>query len=470
MADGWITAQPEEVGIDSAPFLEMLDFIRERQIPVHSVQIVRRGKLVLDAYIYPFEPARRHDVASVTKSVTSLLTGLAIDRRHLPDAGLSLRQAFPDRHSQASDERRNRITIEHLLSMTAGWDCGLEPKEARLFEMRRSTDWLQFMLDLPMLAEPGTRWAYCSGNCHILSILLTRVTGTNALAFARQHLFAPLGIHDVAWPADPAGNNHGWGDLQLRPRDMAKIGQLMLQRGRWEKRQILSERWVEASIRPHVQSTSNDDRYGYFWWIKDNGIFEAVGRGGQRISVWPAQELVVVLTGGGFEPGELAGFIFRAIKSEKGLPANRKASAQLKQRLAIARNAPRRSSGIPALARAVSARRFRLSPNALQLESLRLHFAKGPQARAEFVWLGRTLNFPIGLDGRERFSINSITKLRQAAKGEWIDERTFALQLDLIGAINCYRFQLTFLDSDTLVADVSERTGLSEARFEGKAP
>src|SRR5207249_2058504 len=245
----WATASTEEMGLDSAPLVEMFDYVRKESISVHSVQIVRHGRLVLDAYFYPYSAEMRHDVASVTKSITSTLVGLAIDQGFLRDVKQSVLTCLADHAVAVLDDRKRKLTLEHLLTMQAGWDCGFEPKEARLLEMRRSPDWLQFMLDLPMVAEPGTRWAYCSGNPHVLSIILTKATRTNALAFARQALFEPLGIHDVRWPADPRGHNHGWGDLQLRPRDMAKLGQLFLRQGRWRGRQVLPDTWIRPDSR-----------------------------------------------------------------------------------------------------------------------------------------------------------------------------------------------------------------------------
>src|SRR5262249_55479761 len=186
------------------------------------------------------------------------------------------------------------------------------------------------LLALPMGAEPGTRFAYCSGNPPVLPIILSQTTGTNALAFARNELFEPLGIQDVSWPADPSGHSHGWGDLQLHPRDMAKVGQLFLQRGRWGNRQILSASWITNATARHVERTVNKDHYGYAWWVKGNdypGMFEAVGRGGQRINVWPAKDLVLVFTGGEFEPGDLARFLLKALQSDRSLPANPNAFA-----------------------------------------------------------------------------------------------------------------------------------------------
>src|SRR5436190_1913856 len=470
---GWVTASPEEMGIDSAPLVEMFDHVREHNVPVHSVQIVRHGRLVLDSYFYPFADGMRHDVASVTKSITSTLIGLAIEKGFLEDVNQPILKIFPDRSVAALDERKRKITLAHLLTMQAGWDCGFEPKEARLFEMRRSADWLQYMLDLPMVNEPGTRFAYCSGNPHVLSIILTRLTGTNALAFARRELFEPLGIHDVWWPADPQGNSHGWGDLQMHPRDMAKIGQLFLQRGRWGDRQILSETWIRAATKAHVDRTVNRDHYGYAWWVKGDdhpGMFEAAGRGGQRINVWPAKDLVLVFTGGEFEPGDLARFILKALKSEEPLPANPDDSAQLQQRIADAAtpSPPKPIVESSSIAKRISGRTFNLSTNTLGIRALTLDFRSSVEANAEILWNQERVNCPLGLDGVERFSTNPLVNLPQAAKGRWLGADTFLLELNLVGAINFYRFKLSFAENGRTVAvDLNERTGLNDEHYTG---
>jgi CubicO group peptidase (beta-lactamase class C family) len=473
-AFSWPVVAPEEVGFDSTALSEMFDYVGEHKVPVHSVQIVRHGKLALDAYFYPYNSTMRHDVASVTKSVTSTLIGLAIEKKLIGDVQQPILSFFPNRSVANLDANKQKLTLEHVLTMQAGWDCGFEPKEARLVEMRRSADWLQFMLDLPMVAEPGTRFAYCSGNPHLLSMILSQTTGTNALAFARRELFEPLDIRDVAWPADPRGNTHGWGDLQLHPHDMAKLGQLFLQRGRWGERQIISEAWIRAATRAHLQRTTNSDRYGYQWWVKGEdypGMFEAVGRGGQRINVWPAKNLVIVFTGGEFEPGDLAKFILKALKSDDPLPTNRDASIQLREKLALATKSPSAQQlvgKLPVVAAEISGKTFKLSTNTLGLGALTLTFDKPSEARCELMWNGQRVPFPVGLDGVERFATNPLVKLPQGAKGEWSNNRTFLLNIDLVGGINFYRFTLTFSeDGKSLEASATERTGLSTERFEG---
>src|SRR5687768_16023730 len=156
-SSNWPTATPEELGVDSTALVEMFQFVRTNGTRVHSVQIVRKGKLALDAYFYPYREDMRHEVSSVTKSITSTLVGLAIDKGHLRGVQESVLSLFPERQIALVDVRKAKLTLEDLLTMRAGWDCGFEPNEARLMEMRRAGDWIQFMLDLPMVAEPGQR-------------------------------------------------------------------------------------------------------------------------------------------------------------------------------------------------------------------------------------------------------------------------------------------------------------------------
>ena len=478
----WPTATPEEVGIDSAPLVEMFDFVRERQIPVHSIQLVRGGRLALDAYFYPYDARDRHDVASVTKSITSTLVGLAIARGRIRDVQQPTLSFFPGRVVAGLNDRKRRQTLEHLLTMQSGWDCGVPlgtpnvNADAILATMRRSDDWEQFALDLPMSSEPGTRFLYCNANCHLLSALLGRVTGSNALAFARRELFKPLGIDDVAWPADPNGNNYGWGDLQLHPHDMARLGQLFLQNGRWAGQQVVPESWIRTATRPHVEHTGGKDQYGYYWWMPGErlpGLFEAVGRGGQRITVWPAKNLVLVYTGGGFEPGDLASFILKSLKSDQRgepLPANPDATARLREKLAAATRPPAAQPvpKLPAISERISGKSYKLTNNELDLSNLTLSFDKSSEASVRFTRLGRELRCPVGLDGVERFSTDTLEELPFAAKGRWLGADTFVLELDRVAGISLYRFKLTFEDEGkSLNISLTERTGLVAERFKG---
>ncbi len=212
--------------MDSEVLAQAFDYVRQNQIPIHSLLIVRNGYVVLDAYFYPFQEGLVHDGASMTKSITSTLIGIAIGEHKLSSVRQGVLSLFPGRNIANRDERKGRMAVEDLLTMTSGLDCHVDHGEITLREMMQSKDWVQFMLDLPMLAGPGSKFEYCSGGMHLLSGIISQSTGTSALEFARRELFQPMGIDDVIWPSDPQGVSFGWGDLHLQPRDMAKIGYL----------------------------------------------------------------------------------------------------------------------------------------------------------------------------------------------------------------------------------------------------
>lgn len=462
----WPTATPESQGLDSGVLAEMLAHVRTRQLPLHSALIVRHGRLVLDATVYPFEPGGLHDLASATKSVTSVLIGIAIDKGHLTSVNQPVSEVLPDAASAAPGPRSERLTIEHLLTMTSGWHCGVEPGEKELAAMRKSDDWAAFALALPMWAEPGSRYAYCSCNNHVLSAIISARTGESALAFGQKHLFGPLGIKDVIWPADPKGRSHGWGDLQLRPQDLAKLGYLYLHGGRWNGTQIVAHEWVRQSIAPRV-TVRDGVGYGYSWWIypaRQPAIYEMVGRGGQRVAVIPDKDLVVVFNGGGVDPDELAPFLFKAIKSDAPLPENAANLKNLRKRLAEARQPPAPSPAstrkpLPELARTVSGKIFSIAEsNPLDLQFLSLTFSGRSEAHVRLRFFGGQWSGRIGLDGRPRLSSTGPSGHPMAAKGEWISPNEFVLDLDTVAKINHFVIRMQF-DAGRVRLRIDEKTG-----------
>jgi CubicO group peptidase (beta-lactamase class C family) len=294
-AHGWPTSTPEEQGIDSELLADMLAAMQEHDYHIDGLLVVRHGHLVLAAYRYPYREDSLHVVHSCTKSVVSALVGIAIDQGHIEGVDQRVLDLLPGRTVANLDEKKSQMTLEDLLTMTTGLECrdSYLYRWSGLNEMRRSVDWVQFMLDLPMAEEPGTHFEYCNGASFLLSAILQEATGMNALAFAQEHLFGPLGISDVEWPSSPQGIATGWGGLRMHPRDMAKFGLLYLQEGQWGGQHLVPAAWIEASRRKHVPATLQDG-YGYQWWIADNGVYMALGYAGQFIFVSPDLDLVVV--------------------------------------------------------------------------------------------------------------------------------------------------------------------------------
>ena len=473
---GWRHSTPEEQGMDSRVLAEAFDYIRQRQIPIHSLTIVRNGYIVLDAYFWPFQDSLLHDLASVTKSVTSTLVGIAIGRHELTGVTQPVVAVFGQRRIANLDSRKKRMTIEDLLTMRSGLDCHAEHGEITLSQMMGSHDWIQFMLDLPIVADPGSRFEYCSGGIHLHSGIVTRATGVSTFDFARRELFGPLGIADAAWPADRQGIAHGWGDLHLQPRDMAKLGYLWLHGGRWENRQLVPADWMRAALQVHSHpGFSPGKEYGYGIWVypdRTPPAFEGLGRGGQRISVVPAKNLVVVFTGGEFEPGDIGTFIGRAIKSDKPLPEDPAAVARLGAAMHDATRPPavQPVPPAPSLVRMISGRTYTLDANPLDLRSFALTFPGAAEAQLQLELSDRREGpRPVGLDGVPRVSSNGRFGLPVAVSGAWESDSTFVLDYNEVGNINTYRFRLTFVDDGVTVEFAERSRALVEARFHGRS-
>ena len=466
---GWRVSTPEAQGMDSEVLAQAFDYIRQHQIPIHSLLIVRNGYVVLDAYFFPFQEGQVHDAASVTKSITATLIGVAIGEHKLSSVSQPVLSLFPGRKIGNRDRRKERMTIEHLLTMTSGLDCHVEHAEITLRQMDQSKDAVQFMLDLPMVAEPGNKFEYCSGGMHLLSGIISQAAGSNALEFARRELFQPLGIKDAIWPSDPQGLSHGWGDLHLQPRDMAKIGYLWLRQGRWESRQIVPREWMQAASLAHSHPNFGSGEYGYGFWVyptRNPPVFEALGRGGQRISVLPARNLVVVFTGGEFEPGDIGKFIGESTKSDRRLPENPAGTTRLAAAVRAAAQPPAQATP---MSQNISGRTYAVEANPVGLKSLSLTFSGHNEAVVHLEFAdGRVEQRPLALDGIPRLSPGGRFGLPVAMQGWWEGNSTFVFDYDEVANINCYHYRLTFL-RDEVDINLSEKTGLVEAKFQGKS-
>ncbi len=477
--DGWRVSTPESQGFDSAQLAELLDFIKKNNARVHSLLLIRNGQMVLDARFYPFTLGGKvHDVASVTKSVTSALIGIAIDKGYIQSVDQPVLSFFQDRPPVDGDVRKSRTTIENLLTMTSGFDCGFRDDLQELYAMLQSGNLVQAMLGLPMVGEPGSRWAYCSGNTHLLSAIITKTTGLSALDFAQQHLFGPLGIHNIIWPSDAQNLTNGYGDLHLRPQDMAKIGYLYLHGGMWEEKQIISSRWIEKTLTSHATVADNEG-YGYSWYLQSISpsmhLYSASGRAGHKIYVWPSKKVIVVLTGGGDDLALIQHLLIPAVQPDSSLPENKTAYLQLQNALTeIARPpAPKPVPEMPGAARLISGKTYRLGKNANGLQTISLDFDNPEKGRGRVSRLnphGETegYEFLIGLDDVYAITAEGYFGLPVGAKGYWKAVDEFVLDWNLIANINHYTLTLGFEDNMVRV-QIDDQTELPSETFVGHA-
>ena len=320
--------------------VEMMETVQHEGYNIDSISVIRNGYLVLDAVVHPFKNDTKHIIHSCTKSIVSALIGISIEQGYIDGINTPVLEFFPNREVSNTDTNKESMTLENLLTMTTGYQCrdSYLYRWSGLNQMRESADWVQFILDLPMSEVPGTKFEYCNSASFLLSAIITETTGVSALEYAEEHLFGPLGITDVNWPANPQEINIGWGELKMLPHDMAKIGYLYLQGGQWDGQQIVPEQWIEDSTRKTISATL-EDGYGYQWWIDDSGTYMALGYAGQFIFVVPEQELVVAFTSDLSEedfyvPQVLLGeFIIPAAISSVPIPANPAAESSLQDNI-----------------------------------------------------------------------------------------------------------------------------------------
>jgi len=320
--DGWRIAPPDAVGFDPAALCQWAE--RRLATPrdnIHAILVVRHGHLVFEQYFtgdderggrplgqVPYDRTKLHDLRSVSKTVTALLVGIALGQQQLA----SLEQPIFDFLPAYADLRapdKARITLRHLLTMSAGlaWDETITPytdPNNSAIRMSRAVDAYRYVLSEPVVTPPGAKYTYSSGATELLGAVLHQATGQRLDELARTVLFAPLGIDEFEWLRNADGTTAASWGLRLRPRDMAKLGQLVLAHGLWQGRQLVPRAYLDDATAPQIQG-AGPYFYGYQMWLGRSLVHQrelawaaGVGLGGQRIIVIPALDLVVVLTAG----------------------------------------------------------------------------------------------------------------------------------------------------------------------------
>jgi len=305
--DGWVTAHLAEKEIDTTTIFSFFRTMSsEKGHGIHSILLFKNQHLVLEEYYGKYNASETHDIRSATKSITALLVGIALDKGFLQSIDdpinkyLSHYQPFKN-----PDARKDKITIRHLLTMSAGWECNDWDKKSDGQEdkMYRKKDWIRFVLDLPMENNPGDTSLYCTGGVVVLGEIIHHASGMKADEFSRKYLFQPLGIENYHWSyfgkKDKVDTG---GHLYLTPRDMAKIGQLVLNKGEWNGQQLVSSSWINMITDIHTQI--GNMKYGFLWWsipfkIQGEEVTSicATGNGGQYIMIFPTLDLICVFTG-----------------------------------------------------------------------------------------------------------------------------------------------------------------------------
>jgi CubicO group peptidase (beta-lactamase class C family) len=348
---GWPTATPASVGVNGRVLDSIASEIKRGDYGyVDRMLVIRRGRIVFDqgyrhdydtiyadsartrnplnagdftgAYNY-FNPwwhpyYRRgdlHSLQSVTKTVTSVVIGVAVSRGEFPSIDTPVLRFFDTATVANIDDRKRRLTVRHLLTMTGGFDWNeslpyIDPRNNAV-AMEASHDWIDYTIDLPMAREPGSQFNYSSGETELLAHIFHRATGLDIEEYAARHLFGPLGIDRWFWKRIPTGLVDTEGGLYLEARDLARIWYLFLKNGEWDGKRLLSAEWVKSSVTPAVRAANRAGapHYGLKWWLHQNPadttrlVWAGSGFGGQLPLAFPERDLVVVFNGWNILPG-----------------------------------------------------------------------------------------------------------------------------------------------------------------------
>jgi len=262
---------------------------------VRSLLTQQNGERILEQYYHGMQPGRKMNTKSASKSIISLLVGIAVEKGLIESVDDRIASYLPEYFEDISNEKKQAITIKDLLTMRSGLETTSFHNYGRWVT---SDDWVRYVLEQPMIKEPGGEWAYSTGSSHLLSVIITKTSGMSTRAFANKYLFRPMNIEVGGWDRDPQGYYMGGNNLALSSEAMMKIGQMLLNGGTWNGKRIISELWLNDSFKSYTRSNYNPYNYGYLWWnrpVAGHKVYFAWGYGGQYIFMIPDLDAVVVI-------------------------------------------------------------------------------------------------------------------------------------------------------------------------------
>lgn len=437
----WSSATPEESGLRSEKLAVLVEDLNAKHPGLDSYLLLRGDKLVLSVFREPSAPHIRHDVASITKTFTAL--GVLISEG--THEAVELDQPF-----SAQDD----LTLRGLLSMQSALACGSRPGEPELEEMRRSENWADFVTSLPRRDLNDWPFAYCSPGIHLASAEVSNKTGQPLSGILDDHVFKQLGIKNWSWPST-SKVSHGWGDLELPAFALLKVGILIRDGGVYNGKQVIPASLIEELTRPHVR-VSSSEAYGLSVWLPDSpeGIVQARGRGGQRLIVWPSQDIVIVTLGSGFDFEATAGTLVAAISEQQSLPANDEGYAKLQAAIDAMTPSLEASSAANASTNATQlfGNTYVLSENSVGIQSIRLVHL-GEEGRLRIVASDRVIEAPFSWSGSPVVSEDENDGGSQiAASAEWVSTNRIVVNVRHFGLASHFVFEISVVDGITYVS------------------
>jgi CubicO group peptidase (beta-lactamase class C family) len=446
----------EEQGIDSELLADMLQKIKEENLKIRSVIIIKNGKLVLESYVHPYNKDVMHDVKSVSKSIISSIVGIALKEKIIESINQKIVDFLPEYFPKEADPQKKEINLAHLLSMSTGLE--IDENGPVMNDIMSKEDWIKETFKRPLTSAPGDQFSYCTFLTHTISIILTKSSGTGLMDMGNKYLFEPLGIKQVHWGKGPQGYYFGGDKLWLTPRAMAKFGYLYLNKGKWGDNQIFPEEWVVESTKNQFDEfpDSSYAGYGYWWWLGKNGSYLARGAGGQIISVYPDRDMVVVFTGAdnSIWHNLTNDYIMPAINMVDSLPPNPIAENRIKT---ITRDLKlpefQSPKPLPERAHKISGKKYLLQKNDMEFSEFTFWFNDPKRCRLIIKYNGVNMDLAIGLDEVYRVSEKVKWGIKSenntlALRGRWVNKNKFTIDFQEVGEPLYFDVELEFDDEN----------------------
>ena len=471
-AGGLPRATPESQGVDSRGILNFLQAIQTSDLEWHSFMLVRRGHVVAEGWWKPFSSDYKHTLYSLSKSFTSTAIGFLVSEGKI-SVNDPVLKFFPDDAPASPDENLKAMQIKHLLTMNTGQGADTLPA----IRAAGGQPWTKTFLAQPVPHAPGSHFLYNTGATYMLGAIVHKVTGQDLVAYLDPRLFKPLGIAGYDWEKSPQGLNTAGYGLRVKTEDIAKFGQLYLQKGQWQGKQLLPASWIEEATSKQTESQPGDgdwsQGYGYQFWRCKPGFYRGDGAYGQFCFVMPEQDAVLVMTSESKDLQKSMNIAYDNLLPAfaKGeLPENRVQVAFLKKELSQLALAPAQGIDTPENVDKYSDKRFEMAENPYGIKYLsvglypkncvlKMESPKGVE-KITFGWNEWVLN---SQESKIRFPVPTRLEIpsKVAGSAAWLDDHTLLLKMKYVEAIHGDTLTLTFENNAVAVAflnSVTEKT------------
>lgn len=431
---------PEAEGISSKAIQAFLDGVKQEKLELHSLMILRNGKVITEGAWSPYELETKHFMFSLSKSVTSTAVGFAVSEGllSLDDKVVSF---FPEHSDLDMDEKMASMTVRHLLTMTSGY---IENISGSLIWSHKKTSWVKEFLQLPLTYAPGTHFVYNSGSSHMLSAIVTKVTGLPISDYLKPRLFDKIKIENYTWDKDPEGNNTGGWGIRFSTEDIAKFGQFYLQKGKWEGEQILPVEWIDQATTyqistAHLDKAPRRQGYGFQFWVSHHGVYRANGAFGQTAIMLPHQNTVIAITAGMDQGEDIIGLVwehlypaFQSSPLEEDTVAYEQLQENL-ENLSLFSAVPHSSSVI---AEKVSGKKYQMKTNEDGIHTIQFDFSNDEcvftmeddtGTHTIRCGIGEWIQEPTTMPGAIIHHMQQPDDLTATARGVWENEKTFIM-------------------------------------------